>query len=341
MTEDSLSGTDTVKTYRAGRLGRIVLDRPKQLNALDLTMAEGLARVLYAWRDDPTVQTVLLESATPRAFCAGGDLKALYQIIANQGAAAAQEAFSRAYKVMRVIAAYPKTTVSFLDGIAMGGGIGLGGHTRYRVVTERSVVAMPETSIGLTPDAGGSWLLSRAPGFSGLRLALTGNRMNGVGAVMTGFADRMVPSETLPDIAALLETRTAKDVFALIAPLPKVTVQELDACYDAPDIATVIRNLAERGGEAGQRDLLTLSNACPFSVVLSWEAWHRARQLKTRDAAFLQEEMLVSHLIRRADFTEGVRCRLIERDAQPAWAPATVRDVKREEIEACFQAYAT
>lgn len=340
MTEDSLSGTATVKTYRAGRLGRIILDRPKQLNAIDLTMAEGLARVLYAWRNDPGVQTVLLESASPRAFCAGGDLKALRRLIQEQGAAVAQETFSRVYKVMRVIAAYPKTTVSFLDGITMGGGIGLGGHARYRVVTERSVVAMPETSIGLTPDAGGSWILSRAPGFSGLRLAMTGNRLNGVGAVMTGFADRMVPCDTLPDIAALLETRTAKDVFALIDPLPPVNMQALDACYDAPDIATVLRNLAERGGEDGARDLQALLAACPFSVVLAWFAWHRARGLKTRDEAFQQEEMLVSHLIRRSDFIEGVRCRLIERDTQPQWSPATMMDVRRHEIEACFQDYA-
>lgn len=340
MTEDSLSGTETVKTYRAGHLGRIVLNRPKQLNAVNLDMAEGLARVLLAWRDDPKVQTIVLESSSERAFCAGGDLKTLCALIAEEGAAAAQDAFSRAYKVMRVIASYPKPTVSFLDGIAMGGGIGLGGHARYRVVTERSIVAMPETGIGLTPDAGASWILSRAPGYSGLRLAMTGNRMSGVGAVMTGFADRMVPSETLPDIASLLETRSAQDVFSLIAPLPEVSVQELDACYSAPDLTTLIRNLAEKGGAEGQRDLMMLSQACPFSVVLSWAAWHRAKNLKTRDDAFQQEEMLISHLIRRKDFVEGVRSRLIERDTKPAWSPAKLVDVDMQEIEACFKSYA-
>lgn len=337
MTDDRLSGISTVKTQRAGHLGRIILDRPSHLNAVDLSMAEGISRVLDAWRDDSEVQVVLFQSSSPRAFCAGGDLKALHALIAQQGTDVAFQAMSGVYAVMRKIAAYPKPTVSFLDGIAMGGGIGLGGHTTYRVVTENSVIAMPETGIGLTPDAGGSWILSRAPGFSGLRLAVTGNRMNGIGAVMTGFADRMVPAEALPDIAALLEKRGVHEVFALIAPVPPVDVQELDACYDAPDLATAVRNLAEHGGEEGQKDLITLSQACPFSVQLSWEAWHRARNLTSLEAAFEQEEALVSHLVRRKDFIEGVRSRLIDRDGAPQWTPGTLAAVDMAEIHACFE----
>ncbi|GAN59177.1 putative enoyl-CoA hydratase [Acetobacter cibinongensis] len=336
MTDDRLSGVSTVKTQRAGHLGRIILDRPSHLNAVDLNMAEGISRVLDAWQNDPGVQVILLQSSSPRAFCAGGDLKALHGLIAQEGTDRAFQAMSGVYAVMRKIAAYPKPTVSFLDGIAMGGGIGLGGHATYRVVTENSVIAMPETGIGLTPDAGGSWILSRAPGFSGLRLAVTGNRMNGIGAIMAGFADRMVPAETLSDIAALLEKRGAHEVFALIAPIPAVNVQGLDGCYDAPDLATAVKNLVERGGEEGQKDLMALSQACPFSVQLAWEAWHRARNLTTLDAAFEQEETLVSHLIRRKDFTEGVRSKLIDRDGAPQWTPGTLPEVDMAEVHACF-----
>lgn len=338
MTEDVLSGTPSVKTRRAGHLGRIILDRPNRLNAVDLDMAEGIARVLEAWREDASVQHVLLEGSAPRAFCAGGDLKKICELLQIEGADEAFRQMNRVYEIMQQIAAYPKPTISFLDGVAMGGGIGLGGHARYRVVTERSVVAMPETGIGLTPDAGGSWILSRAPGLSGLRLAVTGNRMNGVGAVMIGFADRLVPSESLTDLLGLLETRSAEDVFALINPLPQLAnVQEMDACYDAPDLAHVVRNLAENGSEQARQDLLALSCACPFSVQLTWEAWHRARDLSSLTEVFQQEVTLVNHLIRRADFAEGVRARLIDRDNQPRWTPGTLAEVNLDEVRACFQ----
>ncbi|MCG4273075.1 enoyl-CoA hydratase/isomerase family protein [Acetobacter senegalensis] len=338
MTEDVLSGTPTVKTRRAGHMGRIILDRPNRLNAVDLEMAEGIARVLEAWRDDASVQHVVLEGSAPRAFCAGGDLKKICELIQMEGADEAFRQMNRVYQVMQQIAAYPKPTISFMDGIAMGGGIGLGGHTRYRIVTDRSVVAMPETGIGLTPDAGGSWILSRAPGFSGLRLAVTGNRMNGVGAVMIGFADRLVPADSLPDLLGLLETRSAAEVFALVPPLPQLAnVQEMDACYDAPDLAHAVRNLAESGTEEARQDLLALSCACPFSVQLAWEAWHRARGLSSLTEAFQQEVTLVNHLIRRADFVEGVRARLIDRDNQPRWTPGTLAEVNLDEVHACFQ----
>nr|WP_298798002.1 enoyl-CoA hydratase/isomerase family protein [uncultured Acetobacter sp.] len=337
MTEASLSGTPIVKTERVGAVGRIRLDRPGKLNAVDLEMAEGIARVLEAWQEDPEVTLVLLDSTSPRAFCSGGDLRALCDVISQYGAEQGFQTLSRIYSVMRQISAYSKPIVSLLDGIAMGGGIGLGGHVRYRVVTERSVVAMPETGIGITPDAGGSWILSRIPGFSGLRLALLGERMDGVQAVQSGFADRIVPSDSLPDLIHLLTTRPVEEVFALIPPLPPVQ-HPLEDCYNAPDLAQALRNLEADGSEAALQDREAFSRLCPFSLQVTWAAWHRARTLNSLDEAFAQETALVGHMLRRPDFIEGVRARLIDKDNAPRWQPATLAEINPEDVAACFQA---
>ncbi|OUI95911.1 3-hydroxyisobutyryl-CoA hydrolase [Acetobacter indonesiensis] len=338
MTEESLSGTSSVKTRRTGHMGRIILDSPKRLNAVDLDMAEGIARTLEAWRNDPKVAVVVLESSSPRAFCAGGDLKKICELLQIEGADEAFRQMSRVYAIMQQIAAYPKPTVSVLDGIAMGGGIGLGGHATYRIVTERSVVAMPETAIGLTPDAGGSWILSRAPGFSGLRNAVTGNRMDGQAAITMGFADTLIASEALPTFLDQLADKLPQDVFSATPPAPQsVSVQSLDTCYNAPDLDHAIRNLTEHDSEEARQDLDALSRACPFSVQLAWDAWHRARSLSSLSDAFQQETALVSCLIRRADFAEGVRARLIDRDNAPRWHPRTLAELDRSEVDACFK----
>lgn len=344
MTEDPLSGTPTVRTERLGHMGRIRLDRPAKLNAVNLEMAEGVARVLARWRDDPEVKVLLLDSTSPRAFCAGGDLRALSEFISTHqhGVEAAYQALVRTYAIMQQIAAFPTPIVSLLDGIAMGGGIGLGGHVPYRVVTERSVVAMPETSIGFTPDAGGSWILSRMPGYSGLRLALLGERMDGAAALQAGFADYMVPSERLPDLVERLAVQPVAEVFAPFPRQPEAPhlhPHPLDACYNAPDLAQVLRNLEAHGSEAARQDLQNLAQLCPFSLEVTWAGWHRARTLSSLEAAFAQETALVGHLIRRPDFREGVRARLIDRDNAPHWQPASIEQVNPAEVARCFEAF--
>lgn len=338
MTEALLSGTPTVKTERIGPVGRIRLDRPAKLNAVDLEMAEGIARVLDAWREDPEVTLLLLDSTSARAFCSGGDLRALSDLIREDGPEAGVRKITRVYRVMRQIAAYPKTIVSLLDGIAMGGGIGLGGHVSYRVVTERSVLAMPETGIGITPDAGGSWILSRMPGFSGLRLALLGERMTGAQAVQNGFADYLLPSESLPDLVAQIATQSVPEILdALAQPVPLAPEHSVEACYNAPDLVQVLHNLDAEGSDAARQDHEALSRLCPFSLQVTWAAWHRARTLASLDDAFVQETTLVSNLMHRPDFLEGVRAKLIDKDNTPRWQPATLEDVNPDEVARCFQ----
>ena len=338
MTQAALSGTPTVKTGRMGPVGRIRLDRPARLNAVDLEMAEGIARVLDVWQEDPEVTLVLLDSVSPRAFCSGGDLRALSEVVRAEGPEAGVAKINRVYRVMRQIAAYPKPIVSLLDGIAMGGGIGLGGHVSCRVVTERSVLAMPETSIGITPDAGGSWILAHMPGVSGLRLALLGERMAGVQAVQNGFADYLVASDTLPELVPQLAARPVKSVLEQYAqPVPPAAPHPLEACYAAPDLAQVMRNLEAEGSEAALQDKAVLSRLCPFSLQVTWAAWGRARTLDSLDAAFVQETTLVNHMMSRPDFMEGVRAKLIDKDNTPRWQPATLEDVSQEEVALCFQ----
>lgn len=337
MIEDALSGTTCVRTARRGRLGCIMLDKPKRLNAVDLEMAIGIERVLNAWRHDPFVYTVLLQSSSSRAFCAGGDLKAIRDMLVMFGPDAAFVLMNRVYQTMQLIADYSKPVVSFMDGIAMGGGVGLGGHARYRVVTERSVIAMPETAIGLVPDAGGSWLLSRAPGGAGLRLALTGGRMNGAEAQSMGFADYVIPSESLDDLRGLLALKPAEEVFELIRPLSAPAEVPAMAEYDpSASLEQIVRGVERGKHPTARSDLKSIARGCPTSIFAAWYGWHAARRASSLQEAFAIEGRLVRYMLGRPDFIEGVRARLIDRDNMPIWHPRVLAAVDVRPLEAAL-----
>ncbi|GAA4503175.1 enoyl-CoA hydratase/isomerase family protein [Gluconacetobacter tumulicola] len=328
---------DTLLVSRQGRLGRLTVNRPKALNALDITLYRGIAAALAAWRDDPAVETVLIDSTSPRAFSAGGDLRALYTLARDAGPDAAAQVFRAGYRLVSVLAGYPKPVVSFMDGITMGGGVGLGAHVRHRIVTERSVLAMPEVAIGLTPDAGGSYLLSRAPGLYGLRLALTGGRMQGGQAVVAGFADRMLAASDLPELAAALARRPAGEVVDLAPAVPRPVQEELaaiNALYDAPDLGTIRDRLACSAEPWAAEDREAMEQASPLSLLVTFRAWHAARRLPDLNTVLEQEYRLVGNLIRLPDFTEGVRAKIVDKDNAPRWlAGEALGDAA---IEACF-----
>lgn len=339
MIEDVLSGTVCVRTARLGHLGCIILDRPGRLNAVDLDMAQGIERALAAWRDDPSIRSVLIESSAPRAFCAGGDLKAIRGVLLADGPDVAFDLMNRVYQTMLHIAQYAKPVVSFMEGIAMGGGVGLGGHARYRVVTERSIVAMPETSIGLVPDAGGSWLLSRAPGGAGLRLALTGGRMVGAQAVAMGFADYMVPSEALDTLRHALAGGEAKDVFASFgAKWPPASAPTMAEYNPEAPLEQIMEEVEGALHQSAQADWQDLARACPTSLVAAWYGWRAARGAASLQEAFAVEGRLVRYMLGRADFAEGVRARLIDRDNAPVWQPACLADVDVTALQAVLEA---
>ncbi|MGW9630048.1 enoyl-CoA hydratase/isomerase family protein [Agromyces sp. NPDC055520] len=244
--------SDHISASVADGVGHVTLDRPQALNALSYEMIRELAVIFEAWRDDTEVGVVVLDGAGERGFCAGGDIRELYGYAANDDHAEARAFFRAEYRLDATIARYPKPVVAIMDGITMGGGIGLAGHAAIRVVTERSRVAMPETRIGFTPDVGGSWLLARAPGELGVHLALNSRTMDAADAMHAGFADAFVPSERLGHLVQALAERadpgTPAEIVMLFDETPGPSTLALardwvDACYSAPTVGEIITRL--------------------------------------------------------------------------------------------------
>jgi enoyl-CoA hydratase/carnithine racemase len=319
-----------LRTSRDGRIGHILLDRPKALNALDLGMIRGIAAALASWRDDPAVHAVVIEGAGGRAFCAGGDIRVI-RAHALAGEAAEIEAFfAEEYALNRAIAEYPKPYVALIDGICMGGGIGVSVHGAFRVTTEAGLFAMPETAIAMFPDVGATYVLPRLPGALGLYLGLTGTRLAGADAVHAGIATHFVPKARL----AGLRDAIAHDGVAVIAAaaeaLPPFSLAPhraaIDRCFAAADLAGVIARLEAEGSPWAAETLTTLRAMSPSSLHWSFAAIRRGAGLTLRDA--LRAELaLTRHVTAHPDFTEGVRAMVVDKDRTPRWTPARIEDV--------------
>ena len=325
---------------RSGRLGLVTLNRPRALNALNHAMVRAVHAALRAWAADPAVATVAITGAGERGLCAGGDIRAIHRD-ATSGAAdagAASAAFWRdEYRLNAAIARFPKPYVALMDGIVMGGGVGLSAHGTHRVVTERSRVAMPETGIGFAPDVGGTWLLARAPGELGTHLALTGGEMTAGDAHYCGFADHLVPAEALPALLAdLAETPADRAVAAHAGPVPPAALAEargwIDPCYAADTVEEILARLAARPEPAARvtaRHLLTRS---PTSLKVTLAAVRRARRLATLEEALEQEYRVSRALLASPDLVEGVRARVVDKDRAPRWRPAALAEVTGADV---------
>ena len=248
--------TDEVLIRREGRAGRITMNRPKALNALTLPMVGRIWDALMAWRDDPCIELVVLDGAGERGLCAGGDVRGLYDSRV-EGSSLARKFWSDEYRLNALIGRYAKPFIAIQDGIVMGGGIGLSGHTRYRIVTERSRLAMPETGIGLIPDVGGTWLLAHAPGEVGVYLGLTGEAMGAPDAIYAGFSDTLVPSAKLGALTDRLVDAKGGRVEAAIAafeepPAPSGLEgrrSEIDRVFAASTVEDIVTALAAMPGD--------------------------------------------------------------------------------------------
>ena len=338
-----VSDTSHVNARVAGHAGHLTLDRPRAINAVDIGMLRGLAAALDAWEHDPAVAVVLLDGAGDRGFCAGGDVRALYgQIV--EGRLDETTAFFRVeYAVDARIAEYPKPVDVLADGITMGGGIGLAGHARLRVVTERSRLAMPETRIGFTPDVGGTWLLGRAPGRLGEYLALTGATMNAADAIFAGFADRLVPAGRLPELAAALavEPDPAAIVARLSAPPPPSTLAShrpwIDDAFSADTVPEILDRLRARPEEEASATAALLEELSPTALAVGLAAVRRARTLPDLRAVLGQEYGLVMWFATtQSDLVEGIRAQLVDKDRTPRWSPARIADVAPETVASAF-----
>ena len=336
----------TVLVRRAGGLGRLTLNRPRALNALDLGMIETLAAALDAWERDVDIDIVLLDGAGDRGLCAGGDVRGLYEQIVG-GAPEQTGVFFRAeYALNARIAEYPKPIVVLADGITMGGGIGLAGHAAVRVVTERSKLAMPETRIGFTPDVGGTWLLARAPGRIGEYLALTGASMDASDAVYAGFADHVVPSAHLDDLRDALQTRadpsTPTELVLLFdeTPQPSALAAKrvwIDDAFAADTVADIVERLRARSEAEAAATADVLAELAPTALAVTLEAVRRARDLPSLRAALAQEYALVLWFATsQPDLVEGIRAQLVDKDRSPRWRPATIAELPRDAAASAF-----
>lgn len=319
---------------REGRAGRITLNRPKALNALTWNMVRAIQTALDGWRDDPGVEVVILDGAGDRGLCAGGDVRWLYDV-RKSGLADAAEFWREEYILDADIARYPKPFVAIQDGIVMGGGIGLSAHARHRIVTERSQLAMPETTIGLIPDVGGTWLLSRAQGRLGVYLGLTGARMDASDAIQAGFAGTFVPSSAIAALVARLcenSTETIDDVIEdMSEPVPgsKLAAARpmIDRLFAADTVLAIREALNTTTDDLAQKARADLATRSPKALALTLEAVRRAKTYRTLEDALTVEYRLCNRLYADGEFIEGVRALLVDKDKQPRWLPARIEDV--------------
>ena len=334
-----MSHDQSVIARRDGRAGRILLNRPKALNALDLEMIRALTRVLTDWHDDPHIHVIVIEGAGDRAFCAGGDIRALRDAQLNGNRPAADAFFSEEYALNRMIATYPKPYVALIDGICMGGGIGVSVHAPYRVATEHAMFAMPETAIGFFPDIGATFFLPRLPGRIGTYLGLTGARMQGADAVHAGLGTHFCPRARLASLSEALAEDGAGALAEYATPLPAFSLAPqrvaLDHCFGADTVPEIVQRLESDASDWAKRTLDMLRGVSPSALCWTLKALQRGAGLTLPQA--LDAEFALTHTtMRHPDFAEGVRAMVVDKDRQPRWQPARIEDVDPAAIDALF-----
>jgi enoyl-CoA hydratase len=327
-----MSEQQDILIRKEGRAGRITLNRPAALNALTWDMALAIEKALDAWAGDDDVRAVVVDSAGERAFCAGGDIADLYRRGRAGDYGYGRRFWADEYRLNAKIHRYEKPFVAFMDGIVMGGGVGVSAHGSHRIVTERSMVAMPETGIGLIPDVGGTFLLSRAPGHCGEYLAMTAARMSPGDAIFAGFADLYLPSAKKPAaIASLCETGDplAADAFCDAPPASELDARfaEIGELFAGPDALAVVKALEAAGTPFASGAAAAIRRNSPLSVATAFEAVRRARNLPTLEECLRQEYRFTYRSQDMAEFLEGIRAAVIDKDRKPKWNPARLEDL--------------
>ena len=320
-----------------GRAGRITMTRPKALNALNYDMSLAIDAALIDWAQDDRVALVLIDAEGDKAFCAGGDIAAIYATGIQGDYSLARSFWRDEYRMNARISEYPKPVVSFMQGFIMGGGVGLGCHASHRIVGETTQIAMPECGIGLVPDVGGTYLLARAPGQLGAYLGLTGARMGAGDAIRAGFADRYLPQSVWESAkAALVATG---DVAALSgAAVPEAPLaahaETIDRAFAPDSVSEIIAHLDRDDSEFAQKTLATLRRNSPLSMACTLELLRRQGRAGTIRHALVQEYRATWRALETGDFLEGIRAAIIDKDKSPRWQHATPEDVTRATLEA-------
>ncbi|WP_201860209.1 enoyl-CoA hydratase/isomerase family protein [Microvirga soli] len=329
---------------KQGEAGLITLNRPKALNALNLAMVREMRRALDAWENDPSVTRIVIQGAGEKAFCAGGDIRQLTESLKAGRREEALAFWREEYQLNIRIKRYPKPYIALIDGIVMGGGVGVSLHGSHRVAGERYLFAMPEVGIGFFPDVGATYALPRLPGEAGMYLALTGDRVKRADAVMLGLATHSVASAGIPALRdALIAGKLVDEALARAAADPGPAPLEarramIDACFSAESVAAVMLRLDEaaaKGSDFAAKTAAGMRTKSPTSMNLAFEQVRRGASLDLEEAMKV-EFRIVSRIGDGHDFYEGVRAVIIDKDNQPRWQPASLDQVERAAIEHHF-----
>ena len=336
MTDES----DDILSRVEDGVGFVTLNRPKAINSLNQGMVDELRTVLAGWEQDATVGVVVLSGAGERGLCAGGDVVAIYHSARADGVVA-RRFWRDEYLLNAQIGRFPKAYVSLMDGIVMGGGVGVGAHANTRVVTDTSKIAMPEVGIGFIPDVGGTSLLSRAPGSLGLHAALTGAPFSGADAIALGFADHFVPHDKLDAFShAIVADGVERALSAhAVEPPPSSLVAQrdwIDQCYAGDTVADIVAAL--RGHDAGPaNDAANLiATRSPIALSVTLEAVRRAAKMDTLEDVLTQDYRVSCASLRSHDLVEGIRAQLVDKDRNPKWSPASLGQVTAGDVDAYF-----
>jgi enoyl-CoA hydratase/carnithine racemase len=344
MSETLLRDGD-VLVRELGALRRLTLNRPKALNAITLDMAETMTAFMREWADDPAVGVVLIDGAGGRAFAAGGDIRALYDA-AKSGDPLPERFWATEYHLNVLIARYPKPVIAIMDGLVMGGGVGLSAHAAHCVLTDRSAVAMPEVGIGFFPDVGVSFLLTRAHRELGAYVALTGDRLSAQDATVCGLGNSHIPSSRLDEIPSVLAAcRKREDVWAALGtletpPAPGKLLKARDwieRCFSRDTMEDIVETLSACDADGAREALDIMRKASPTSLKVTLRNLRTAASFKRVEECFQQDYRVALACIAGHDFIEGIRAAIVDKDRNPAWHPDKLEAVTPEIVERHFK----
>lgn len=327
---------------RDRHVGVLSLNRPAALNALTLEMCELMTEALLAWRDDPAVSIVMIDHAGDRGFCAGGDIRMLAESARGDGSAA-REFFFVEYRLNHLLFTYPKPVIAFMDGVTMGGGVGISLPARYRVATERTVLAMPETGIGLFPDVGGGWYLPRLPHSVGHWLALTGERLKGRDCERVGLATDYVESNRLEGVKAALKGISA-DIGAVLdhaaSRVQQFSIEpllgEIDRLFNASSVEDLLEGLKAANSDWASAQLAILKTRSPQSLKVTFRQLQHGASAGSFSDHMALEYRIACRVVQTPDFLEGVRAVIVDKDNSPRWTPDTLEAADDALIDSIF-----
>jgi len=335
--------TSEVILEERGSLGLVTLNKPQALNALSLAMIEAMEPQLHAWAADDAIAAVVIQGAGDRAFCAGGDIRDLYD---SRGTDFGPTYYRAEYTQNVTIFNYPKPYLAVMDGVVMGGGVGVSIHGSHRVVTERTMFAMPETGIGLFPDIGASWFLPRCPGELGMYLGLTGYRMRAADCLYAGIGDVYIPSENLDAVIdALAYTTPDHDVISAVLaqysvdPGPNKLAEHqaaINRCFSATSVEAILARLAAEGSAWANDTAEIIATKSPTSLKVSFHQLRIGSTLQRFEDAMLMEYRIADRCFRGHDLFEGIRAVVIDKDGTPNWQPSDLAGVGETDVEEYF-----